>query len=214
MSDPVRQMWDPDAYAAEVRFVSELGRPVIELLAPAPGERILDLGCGSAQHLARVLKGRRIAGYVGYDLSETALVRASRNLAELGCPVDLRLGDLSDGVGSGEQKFDLLFSSFALHHVSATDKREFFRSAHRRLIENGSLLLIDTMRDDGEDRTAYLERYCAWLRRRCPMLSEEAFDLLAAHIRDNDFAETTADLREMASTESSGTVMMPGSTCR
>ncbi len=159
---------------------------------------ILDLGCGSAQHLAQALKGRWVASYVGYDLAETALVHASRNLAELGCPVDLRLGDLLDGFGNGEQKFGSIFCSFALHHLSSSGKREFFRSAHGRLVENGILLLIDTMRDPDEDRTVYLQRYCAWLRSRCPMLSEEAFDLLAAHIRDNDFPETTADLREMA----------------
>jgi trans-aconitate methyltransferase len=40
------QTWDPDNYARHARFVSELGSPVVELLAPQPGERILDLGCG------------------------------------------------------------------------------------------------------------------------------------------------------------------------
>ena len=32
--------------ATNARFVSDLGAPVVELLAPKPGERILDLGCG------------------------------------------------------------------------------------------------------------------------------------------------------------------------
>src|SRR5208282_2751013 len=40
------QSWDPDAYARNARFVSDLGAPVVELLAPRAGERILDLGCG------------------------------------------------------------------------------------------------------------------------------------------------------------------------
>src|SRR5208283_6003984 len=40
------QSWDPDRYAKNARFVSELGMPVVELLAPVHGERILDLGCG------------------------------------------------------------------------------------------------------------------------------------------------------------------------
>ena len=40
------QRWDPDTYAAHGRFVSELGEPVADLLAPRPGDRILDLGCG------------------------------------------------------------------------------------------------------------------------------------------------------------------------
>jgi trans-aconitate methyltransferase len=40
------QAWDPVVYARNARFVSDLGSPVLELLAPQPGERILDLGCG------------------------------------------------------------------------------------------------------------------------------------------------------------------------
>ena len=37
------QTWDPASYARNARFVSDLGSPVVELLAPKPGERILDL---------------------------------------------------------------------------------------------------------------------------------------------------------------------------
>ena len=40
------QVWDAEAYDKNARFVSDLGAPVLELLAPMPGERILDIGCG------------------------------------------------------------------------------------------------------------------------------------------------------------------------
>ena len=40
------QRWQADDYARKGRFVSELARPAVELLAPKAGERILDLGCG------------------------------------------------------------------------------------------------------------------------------------------------------------------------
>jgi trans-aconitate methyltransferase len=40
------QYWSPEQYAENARFVSDLGMPVVELLSPQPGERILDLGCG------------------------------------------------------------------------------------------------------------------------------------------------------------------------
>ena len=54
------------------------------------------------------------------------------------------------------------------------------------------LLLIDTVRDDGEDRKLYLDRYCAWLRTEFKTLSADALDLLCDHIRSNDFPETLA----------------------
>ena len=46
MKGPAREDWNPDLYAANARFVTDLGSPVADLLAPRPGERILDLGCG------------------------------------------------------------------------------------------------------------------------------------------------------------------------
>ena len=49
------QSWDPDRYARNARFVSDLGMPVVELLAPQPGERILDLGCGDGALTAKLV---------------------------------------------------------------------------------------------------------------------------------------------------------------
>ena len=37
------QTWNPDAYARNAGFVARLGEPLIDLLAPKPGERVLDL---------------------------------------------------------------------------------------------------------------------------------------------------------------------------
>ncbi len=40
------QSWKADRYAQHAHFVPALGQPVLELLKPQTGERILDLGCG------------------------------------------------------------------------------------------------------------------------------------------------------------------------
>jgi hypothetical protein len=39
-------IWNPEVYAENARFVSDLGGPLLELLDCKPGEMILDLGCG------------------------------------------------------------------------------------------------------------------------------------------------------------------------
>ena len=40
------QIWNASEYEKNARFVTDLGAPVLRLLAPQPGERILDIGCG------------------------------------------------------------------------------------------------------------------------------------------------------------------------
>jgi trans-aconitate methyltransferase len=47
------QTWDPERYARNARFVADLGAPVVDLVAPRAGERILDLGCGDGVRFER-----------------------------------------------------------------------------------------------------------------------------------------------------------------
>lgn len=103
--------WNPQQYAAQARFVSDLGRPVIELLAPQPGERILDLGCGDGV-LTRKLQelGCHI---VGVD-SSPAMIQAARVLG-----LDARLMDGHELPFVGE--FDAVFTNAALHWMTQPD---------------------------------------------------------------------------------------------
>ena len=182
-------------------YHDEIYRDVQRVLADRYESRpfvLLDLGCGSARHLARALQGRSVSRYVGYDLSDVALAHAGRNLTALGCPVELRRGDLLEGLKTGGEKFNVIFTSFALHHLAASQKSTFFQLAYPRLNQDGMLLLIDTVRDDGEDRKLFLDRYCAWLRAEFKTLSPDALDLICNHIRGNDFPETLAALDAMA----------------
>jgi trans-aconitate methyltransferase len=106
------QSWDPDRYAKHARFVAELGAPVVDLLAPEPGERILDLGCGDG---ALTLTLSRLGcDVVGVDASPEQVAAARR------------LG-LDARVGSGERlafssEFDAVFSNAALHWMKQADQ--------------------------------------------------------------------------------------------
>jgi trans-aconitate methyltransferase len=105
------QTWDPATYAKNARFVSDLGSPVLELLAPQPGERILDLGCGDGALT------RKIAGLgcevVGVD-SSAPQVEAARTLG-----LDARVMNAEDLPFRDE--FDAVFSNAVLHWIRRAD---------------------------------------------------------------------------------------------
>lgn len=159
---------------------------------------LLDLGCGDAANLAPVLANVPVSHYCGVDLSATALALAKANLGGLAGSVELRCGDLLQELYAQDHGVDVVFSSFALHHLSFAKKAEFFRQTHRRLKTGGFLLLVDTFRAAHEDRDAYLQAYCGWLRGTWRGIDDAEKDLACRHIIENDFPETLADLQTFA----------------
>lgn len=103
------QDWPADRYAAHARFVADLASPVVDLLAPRPGERILDLGCGDGVLTAKLTAlGCSMVGVDGApDMVRSAVARG----------VDARVMD-GHALGFGAE-FDAVFSNAALHWMKA-----------------------------------------------------------------------------------------------
>jgi SAM-dependent methyltransferase len=98
---------DPEPWAWE-------RRRALLLTAVAPGERVLDLGCGSGELTAQIVaRGARVTGV---DSSAEMVARAHERFPDL----DVRLAD-------GEQlkvdgPFDAVFSNAALHWMTRPDE--------------------------------------------------------------------------------------------
>jgi len=119
------QTWDPERYARNARFVADLGAPVVDLLAPHPGECILDLGCGDGVLTATLAsRGCRV---IGVDASAPQ-IDAARKLG-----LDARV---MDGEALGfDGEFDAVFSNAALHWMRNPAK--VIGGVHRALRPNG-----------------------------------------------------------------------------
>ncbi len=109
---PSEQQWNPEQYAENARFVSDLGMPVVELLAPQPGERILDLGCGDGALTIRLLDcGCEV---VAIDAS-AEMIAAAQALGLNARVTDARMLDF-------DREFDAVFSNAALHWMDSPAK--------------------------------------------------------------------------------------------
>src|SRR5579862_6524540 len=108
---PAAQTWDPESYARHARFVSDLGSPVVELLAPQPGERILDLGCGDGALTKKLV-----------DLGcEVVAVDSSPPQIEAARKLGLDAHVVSAEELPFREEFDAVFSNAVLHWIKSPD---------------------------------------------------------------------------------------------
>ncbi len=71
------QEWDPDSYATNARFVSELGSGILKKLSPCKGEEILDLGCGDGYLSKKIISfGSKV---IAIDSSSDFVEAAKKN---------------------------------------------------------------------------------------------------------------------------------------
>jgi SAM-dependent methyltransferase len=107
-----RQTWSAETYSTHGRFVADLAGAVVEWLAPEPGERILDLGCGDGA-LTQQLVGAGCS-VLGFDMSDDLLVAARER------GLEVMAGDGHD-LGF-DTEFDAVFSNAALHWMAQPEK--------------------------------------------------------------------------------------------
>ena len=104
--------WNPVSYAANARFVAELGEPLLALLDAKAKEIILDLGCGDGALTGKIAAaGCKV---YGCDASLAQLC-ATRKLG-----IDVFV---MDGQQLGlKRRFDAVFTNAALHWMKQAEK--------------------------------------------------------------------------------------------
>ena len=126
-SNSLAQSWNTDAYAANGRFVATMASGVVDLLAPRPGEQILDVGCGDGALTETIAATGAIVR--GVDNSPTMLAAAKKR----GLEVDQHSADALPY----QQQFDAVFSNAALHWLPEDRHPLALQSIHRALKPGG-----------------------------------------------------------------------------
>ena len=103
--------WNPETYARNARFVSDLGAPLLQILDPQPGELILDLGCGDGALSEQIAARSRV---VCVD-SSMAFLKAARARR-------LQVVQMDGQQLAFRRCFDAVFSNAALHWMKGSEK--------------------------------------------------------------------------------------------
>jgi tRNA (cmo5U34)-methyltransferase len=103
---------------------------------PAHVERVLDLGTGDGNVLQMVLDARPGASGVGVDFQEEMLVRARARFAARP-DVEIRRHDLDEPLPPDLGQFDVVVSSFAIHHLEPERQLDLYREVFEHLVPGG-----------------------------------------------------------------------------
>jgi ubiquinone/menaquinone biosynthesis C-methylase UbiE len=113
---------------------------LVSLSNAVPGERVLDVGCGTGYLTGRMARAVAPGGTVlGVDPSEPMIAYARRTVSP-GC--EFRVGG-AEAIPAPDGSFDLVVTSFAIHHIPAANRAAAFREMHRVLGPGGRLLVAD-----------------------------------------------------------------------
>ncbi len=130
--DPLQRLFGGDS----------IRRELVDCAALAPGQRVLDIGCGTGSLTVLLARDHPEAAVVGLDPDPKALSRATRKAARAGVAVRFDEG-FSDALPYRDASFDRVFSSFMLHHLKPAEKERTLLECRRVLEPGGVLFLLD-----------------------------------------------------------------------
>lgn len=133
--------WNANQYNKTASFVysSAFVAPVMELLDPHPGERILDLGCGSGEvtiRLSKVVEQQTGGVAVGVDFSASMIEKARLNGLKHAFVSDIQDLEIPDELPEAQELFDAVFSNATLHWCKR-DPEGVLRAVRRVLRPGG-----------------------------------------------------------------------------
>ncbi|URZ04449.1 MerR family transcriptional regulator [Clostridium felsineum] len=119
---------------------------ILESIVRKIGDRrkVIDIGCGTANIVKKLNQNVQ---YTGIDQSIEMLILAK----EKNKNIKLRLGNFLDKPFI-ENEFDVVISSFALHHLKPDEKKVAVRNLLRYIKNNGKIVIADLMFLNKEER--------------------------------------------------------------
>lgn len=158
----------------------------------------VDVGCGDSSTILSVLKDKDLAEYVGIDAAEHVLTFAEKNLEIIHCKKEFIAKNMQEAIRELTSTYDVIFSSYAVHHLSQQEKEAFIAACHDKLNENGYFIMIDGILKPKQTRDQWLHDLGERMMRTLSLNQQQCEDRLHQHARNCDFPEEIAKFNNIA----------------
>lgn len=137
----------------------QLRERFIDLAGLAPGEAVLDVGCGTGTLAIAASRHVGPSGTVcGIDASPPMIARARRKATKAGVVVDFRV-TVAESVPFPDGRFDVVLSTLMLHHLPRTTRQQCAKEIKRLLKSGGRVLAVDFGRGKRSGLLAHFHRH-------------------------------------------------------
>jgi SAM-dependent methyltransferase len=122
---------------------------------------------------------------------------AEVNMAAVKCQREFICGNMEDAVSALPSDIDIIFSSYAVHHLSRQKKAEFILNCQRKLRHGGYFILVDGVLMPGQTRDEWLDALENRMRATQHMSPDE-LQFRMEHPRADDFPEAVETYGQIA----------------
>lgn len=160
----------------------------------------VDAGCGDCSTVVPVLSEIVLTQFIGIDGAPDVLRLAEENCGPLNCNKSFICASMLDAISDLPSAADIIYTSYAAHHLTYEEKIRFIQACQDKLNTNGCLIMVDGILNDNQTRDEWLDELESRMR-KTTTASEEEIKLRMEHPRADDFPESLRTFKDIAQTQ-------------
>ncbi len=149
----------------------------------------VDVGCGDSSTIVSVLAATSIKKYIGIDAAQDVLKMAEHTLTSLDCEKEFIADNMTAALPRLSAPVDVIFTSYAIHHLSLHDKNNFIAACKQKLSPNGFLLMVDGVLKQNQTRDEWLDALRSRMLESNPDIDGDEIIARMEHPRVDDYPE-------------------------
>jgi ubiquinone/menaquinone biosynthesis C-methylase UbiE len=157
----------------------------------------VDVGCGDSSTIISVLTNQSIQHYIGIDAAEDVLKLAADNLKSIKAKKEFICDNMVNAISQLPPSIDVIYTSYAIHHLSHQQKVDFIQTCQDKLSKNGFLIMIDGILKPNQTRDQWLTALETRMH-TTQHLSPEELTFRMQHPRKDDHPESIATFKTIA----------------